>query len=1854
MTRQLIFLLVLVSAWLVGSASAATFVVTNLADAGPGTLRQAILDANSAPGPDVIAWNYLGGEREIHLGSTLPEITDTLTLDGRWQPGYTGSPGVPVYLPFGSDGLVIAATNCVVRGMWLVNCGGGIVLRDTARGTVIGGTNSGDGNTLSYCTEAGVRIEGGSGHILKGNVFSANYGAGVLVMGGSDCLVQGNSINANLAQGVVVMGGTNHTIRVNTIFGNTGLGIDLGGDGVTLNDNDDPDSGPNQLQNFPIISAATYSASGLLVSGTLNSRPSRTYTLDFYLNTACDDSGNGEGERHAGSATVTTAGSGNGNFNITLTNTPVGHYVTATATDIAGNTSEFSPCVRFTSTVPPTTFTVTNVNDSGPGSLRQAILDSNARFANGANSISFNIPGTGVRRIQLTSDVLPPITEPVIINGYTQPGSSMNTASNSFNGVVLIRIDGSFGFDRALDFTAGNSTVSGLNIMNFNKAAIAISGADSNTISGNLIGVTVEGEPGPTARSDEGALSFYSSSHNLIGGTNAAARNVIGAKFYGGYGDILLSDSSSNRISGNFLGCDTTGTNGIWGGSDGVHLAGNSVGNVIGGPTTVAGNVFLGHYGSSIYVESGCAGSVIQGNYMEVRADGVRVQEQPGLFALSIYSEGSAALIGGPNAGEGNVVGGYVLLAGGQGNAVLRNSLLAHDSVGIDLGSDGFTPNDADDSDIGANGLQNYPEILSATVYPSRTLVRSHLQSKPIATYRIDFYESDRLPPSGYAEAKTWIGTTNVTLGGSGLATFDWSPATTLMPGHWVTATATDPANNTSELAPPAVVALSNTVNLVVSLNAPDAPVSRTSNFTYTVEVRNLGPTNATGVVLSNLLPANVSFISASASQGSCAQAAGVVMCSLGGLVSGGLATVVLTVHPESNGPAVLTAIASANQAEAYDGDNAATGSPFAGVADVDVLTGSFAPRPVIAGQQFDTLVTITNRGPDPAFVRVDVTWSEPDVPVSITTPLGTVPVPSPAMFADADVGLLPAGGFAFISARTLNPWAANNVSGGIFVHVVGDAFDPDNLDYFEGNAPVAPGPGVLTFQNSMQRVGESEGVAALRVLRYGGALGSVTVDYAVNTGTATPGVDYTPVSGTLVFFSGQTEKCIYVPVHEDLETEWGESFTVSLSNPTGGATWLYNGISNCVVHILDDDPALRGVVAGVSVTATNPVAAGAWPSERVSVSDDGRYVSFQSLSPDLVAGDTADSYDVFVRDLVTGTTVLGSVSRFGTNGANNWGIDDAQLSSDGRHLVFVSAADNLVTNENPSSYAQVYLRDLAAGTTKLLSVSAGSNAASQGNSRNSSITSNALGVTFESDAPDLSATWDANNLRDVFFHDVTAGVTHLVSVNRWGTGGGNGESSLPYPVNYPGYRPHGRFVGFSSLASDLVTGDNNASLDAFVRDLTNGVTTLVSINQSGTGSGNGASSDPLLSADGRYALFQSEASDLVAGDTNGAADVFLRDLVAGTTRLVSVNRFDTGSANASSTHRGLSRDGRFALFESPASDLVPNDNNGYSDVFVRDLLTDTTMLISFNCDGNGTAAGSSSFSSISSDGRYVAFVSDAPDVVRGAGGPGHAYLRDLVTGTTRLLSANWRGSVSPSGACDWTLVADGAGTVAFISSANDLLPIDGNGGTDVFAWRPVSSNTVDLVVEQTDSPDPVRPGSNVTYTVTVLNRGLTNASSVVLSDTIPAGATFISVTSSQGSCSNSAGVVTCSLGGISAGALATVAITVQVATPGTAVNFATANAAELEAVPENNSSSETTCVPSAARPVLAVAAVPGCLLINTVPCAPLDCVLEGTVNLSEGGVWAAISATVIAQGEVRTFVVPLDVPQRFFRLRCP
>ncbi|MDD5322169.1 MAG: hypothetical protein PHD43_16470, partial [Methylococcales bacterium] len=201
--------------------------------------------------------------------------------------------------------------------------------------------------------------------------------------------------------------------------------------------------------------------------------------------------------------------------------------------------------------------------------------------------------------------------------------------------------------------------------------------------------------------------------------------------------------------------------------------------------------------------------------------------------------------------------------------------------------------------------------------------------------------------------------------------------------------------------------------------------------------------------------------------------------------------------------------------------------------------------------------------------------------------------------------------------------------------------------------------------------------------------------------------------------------------------------------------------------------------------------------------------------------------------------------------------------------------------------------------------------------------------------------------------------------------------------ADQPQLSPNGRFVVFKSYASDLVANDTNGRVDIFVRDLKTGTTTLVSVNSAGTDSGNGFSLKPVLSADGRFVAFNSAANDLVVNDTNNTDDIFVRDLKKGTTTLVSVNSAGTAGGNH---HTGygldLSANGRFVAFVSYASDLVANDTNDQDDLFVRDLKKGTTTLVSVNSAGTTTAEGSFSYElELSANGRFVAFVNYPSDL---------------------------------------------------------------------------------------------------------------------------------------------------------------------------------------------------------------------------------------------------------------------------------
>jgi Tol biopolymer transport system component len=250
----------------------------------------------------------------------------------------------------------------------------------------------------------------------------------------------------------------------------------------------------------------------------------------------------------------------------------------------------------------------------------------------------------------------------------------------------------------------------------------------------------------------------------------------------------------------------------------------------------------------------------------------------------------------------------------------------------------------------------------------------------------------------------------------------------------------------------------------------------------------------------------------------------------------------------------------------------------------------------------------------------------------------------------------------------------------------------------------------------------------------------------------------------------------------------------------------------------------------------------------------------------------------------------------------------------------------------------------------------------------------------------------------------VSAQPAQLVSAldsSQSAAAGGGGDSGAPV------ISPDGRYVLFASAAGNLLLTSNNtaiparfpASLNVFLRDRTNGTTSLVSVNLTGMGGGNGDSLPVGLSTNGRYAVFESSASDLVSGDTNGATDVFVRDLAEGTTILVSVSaNGDVG--NGASRSPAMTPDGRYVAFVSAANNLVAGDTNGIADVFVRDLQAHVTTLASVGATPVSLTSSSES-PDITPDGRYVAFYSTATNLVSGVVNAQDIYIRDLAGSTT-------------------------------------------------------------------------------------------------------------------------------------------------------------------------------------------------------------------------------------------------------------
>ncbi len=386
------------------------------------------------------------------------------------------------------------------------------------------------------------------------------------------------------------------------------------------------------------------------------------------------------------------------------------------------------------------------------------------------------------------------------------------------------------------------------------------------------------------------------------------------------------------------------------------------------------------------------------------------------------------------------------------------------------------------------------------------------------------------------------------------------------------------------------------------------------------------------------------------------------------------------------------------------------------------------------------------------------------------------------------------------------------------------------------------------------------------------------------------------------------------------------------------------------------------------------------------SVSADGRYVAFTSASSNLVPGDTTGFLDVFVRDRLSGVTERVSVDSGGAPGNSDSGVYGISISADGRYVAFDSLATNLVPADTNGAL-DVFVRDRLSGTTTRVSVDSGG---AQGNSDSfsPSISADGLSVAFESFASNL-ISWDTNGVRDIFYRAWQNNYTEIVSVDS-SAAQANGDSYEP------AISADGRYVAFTSDATNLVPGDTNGFRDVFVRSRSSGTTTRVSVDSVGS-QANGNSYSPSISADGLSVAFESLASNLINGGTNGRLHIFYRAWQNNYTEIVSVDS-SAVQGNGNSFRPSITADGRYVAFASFATNLVPGDTNGFIDVFVRSRSIGTTQRVSLSSSWVQGNDDSCYFfhPSYSADGRYVAFESFATNLVPGdTNGSSDIFIRD-------------------------------------------------------------------------------------------------------------------------------------------------------------------------------------------------------------------------------------------------------------------
>lgn len=584
--------------------------------------------------------------------------------------------------------------------------------------------------------------------------------------------------------------------------------------------------------------------------------------------------------------------------------------------------------------------------------------------------------------------------------------------------------------------------------------------------------------------------------------------------------------------------------------------------------------------------------------------------------------------------------------------------------------------------------------------------------------------------------------------------------------------------------------------------------------------------------------------------------------------------------------------------------------------------------------------------------------------------------------------------------------------------------------------------------------------------------------------------------------------------------------YVVFVSDATNLVAGDGNGVSDIFVADLQANTTVLASVGAMSK------ASGLQPgSDCPEISDDGRYVAFFSQATNVATGVT-NSGEVYLRDLVANTTTWASTNAqslfFSVVGSTNIVSCNPALSTDGLHLAFqactnvvsgttsrsivlrynvVSGTTDIVnTNANvaTSSFADIHnlsinpngqfvasvanasggtsilLWDSNTGTNKLITPDLSTGLAASGACNYPLVSSTGNYVAFVSTCTNLSATPVTSDYH-VYVRNVQSAATAVADVNTNGVGGGISS------ITVPALSSDGSVVAFEGADGALVANDNNLSVDVFARSFSGATTELISAHAPALASYSGNSYSQLstlsVSSNGSVVAFASDATDLVLNDTNAQRDVFVRDIVSGTNTLVSVG-IGGASASFASLEPSISGNGRYVAFSSYSTNLVTGDNNNYEDVFLRDVQTKTTTLVSTGMTANTFGNLNSYSPAVSADGRFVLFYSTANNLTSGSFGTGiqNLFLRDTQLRTNYALTAATTGN----GVTAAAMTPDGH-YVAFIGI------IAGQATAYTYVWNSLTAsriytNTTPSATQIAISPDGSKLSYFVSPTVYVVN----------------------------------------------------------------------------------------------------------------------------------------------------------------------